>query len=240
MGAPKDESPLDPDESPQARVRIERAFWLAKCEVTNGQYRRFKPAHNSRTIDTYWKDRTGPGPSANDDLQPVIRISWHEAMQFCQWLSGKAGAPCRLPTESEWEYACRAGAATPFSCPADQLSKHANIADKSLASIKPWAVLDDKQSDAASISAQVGKYQPNAWGLHDMHGNVFEWCLSVYKPYPFRADDGRDGPAASGPRVIRGGSWDDLPRRCRSAFRLSYPPDYRVYNVGFRVACPAP
>jgi formylglycine-generating enzyme required for sulfatase activity len=72
-----------------------------------------------------------------------------------------------------------------------------------------------------------------------MHGNVFEWCLSLYKPYPYRADDGRDSPTASGSRAVRGGSWDDLPRRCRSAFRLNYPPDYRVYNVGFRILCPA-
>jgi formylglycine-generating enzyme required for sulfatase activity len=85
------------------------------------------------------------------------------------------------------------------------------------------------------VSAEVGSYRPNAWGLHDMHGNVWEWTRSSYKPYPYKADDARNDTTGDGPRVVRGGSWYDRPKRCRSAFRLSYPAWRKVYNVGFRV-----
>jgi formylglycine-generating enzyme required for sulfatase activity len=258
MGAPAGESPLDPDEAPQAWIKIEKPFWMGKYEVTNQQYHVFDPIHDSRFIDTHWKDRVGPGLPVNEDLQPVVRISWNDAMAFCRWLTEKCkgqGAPeFRLPTEAEWEYACRAGTATPycFGAAADHLFKYANYADKSLSRAKPWALRDDSQSDNATVSSRVGQYQPNAWGLFDMHGNVAEWCLSVYRAYPYRSEDGRDaerdsphfqtakmGTVPAGPRVVRGGSWDDPPRRVRSAFRQDYAPDYRVYNVGFRVVCPA-
>lgn len=248
MGAPEGESKLDPDESPQTRVKIERPFWMEKYELSNQQYRCFDPVHDSRHIDTHWKDRVGPGHAVNEDLQPVVRISWYQAMDFCRWLTlrckgalpGTKESIFRLPTEAEWEYACRAGSVTPFyfGSAEDQLFKYGNLADKSLAANKPWAIRDDNQNDGAIVSNRVGKYLPNAWGLHDMHGNAAEWCLSVYKSYPYNADDGREEISAKGPRVVRGGSWDDLPRRCRSAFRQNYPPDYRVYNVGFRVVCP--
>ncbi len=261
MGAPAAESPLDPDETPQTRVRFAKPFWMQKFEVSNQQYHCFDPVHDSRHIDTHWKDRVGPGHAVNDDLQPVCRVSWNQANAFCRWLNARAQGQAlpvapggfRLPTEAEWEYACRAGSDTPWHFGASDapMADYANLADKSLASNKPWAIRDDRFNDKAVVSARVGQFRPNPWGLHDMHGNVAEWCLSLYKPYPYRADDGRapdvgredvgaEGPRVAGTtrRVVRGGSWDDLPRRCRSAFRQNYPPDYRVYNVGFRVVCP--
>jgi len=239
MGAPADESPLDPDESPPVRVSIAAPFWMARCEVTNQQYRVFDPAHDSRFMDTYWKDRVGPGPSLNGDTQPVVRVSWLQAVDFCRWLAQTTGAAFRLPTEAEWEWACRAGTDTPWSCPGEELFRFANYADATLQTIKPWALRDPDHSDGQAVTAPVGQFEPNAWGLRDMHGNVAEWTSSVYLPYPYAADNAHESPEAAGPRVVRGGSFDDRPRRVRSAFRLSYLPDFRVYNVGFRVVCDA-
>lgn len=236
MGAPAEESPLDPDEAPPFKVVIPRAFWMAKCEITNGQFRLFRPEHDSRYIDTNWKDRVGPGPSLNGDQQPVVRLSWFAARDFCQWLSKASGLAFRLPQETEWEYACRGGTATPWMCEEKELAKFANLADASLSALKPWALRDDSQRDGVAPSADVDRYQPNAWGLQDMHGNVAEWCGSDYAAYPLAKP-----PVATetGAKAVRGGSWDDRPRRVRSAFRQSYEPDYCVYNVGFRVICEA-
>ena len=234
MGAPADESPLDPDESPPFRVVIARPLWLGRCEVTNAQFRLFRPAHDSRAIDTHWKDRVGPGPSLNGDQQPAVRLSWFAARDFCRWLGKAMGLTCRLPDEGDWEYACRAGTNTPWVCEQGNLARVANFADVSLRGLKPWALRDDSQRDGVAASAEVGRYQPNAWGLQDMHGNVAEWCGSDYGPYPLAVTRPI---SESDPKAVRGGSWDDRPRRVRSAFRQSYPPDYAVYNVGFRVAC---
>ena len=232
MGAPATESPLGSDESPPFRVRVARPLWVSKYEITNQQLRLFRPQHDSRNIDTHWKDRVGPGPTLNGEQQPAVRLSLDTAEAFCDWLTKSTGQPFRLPSEPEWEYACRAGTDTPWGCPEASLSRCANFADASLGSLKPWALRDQSQNDGAAASADVGRYQPNSWGLCDMHGNVAEWCDSVYQPYPLSAK----GPT-EGERVVRGGSWDDRPRRVRSAFRQSYPGDYCVYNVGFRVVC---
>jgi formylglycine-generating enzyme required for sulfatase activity len=94
---------------------------------------------------------------------------------------------------------------------------------------------DDRFNDGALVTAQVGSYRPNAWGLYDMHGNAWEWTRSTYAPYPYRADDGRNNLDESSDKVVRGGSWYDRPKRCRSAFRLSYAPWQKVFNVGFRI-----
>lgn len=232
MGSPSSESPLDPDESPPFRVAIPRPLWVGKFELTNQQLRLFQPQHDSRTIDTNWKDRVGPGPSLNGEQQPAVRLSWHTAQAFGAWAAKATSLALRLPTEAEWEYACRAGTDTPWVCPQDSLARYANFADASLGGLKPWALREMGQNDGAAASADVGRYLPNAWGLCDMHGNVAEWCASVYQPYPLSAK----GPT-EGERMVRGGSWDDRPRRVRSAFRQSYPADYCVYNVGLRVVC---
>jgi formylglycine-generating enzyme required for sulfatase activity len=235
MGAPEGESPLDGDEQPQMQVILGRAFWLGKCEVTNQQYARLDPHHDTGWMDTHGKDRVGPGVPINGPLQPVTRVSCLDAERFCRWLSDKTAVSCRLPTEAEWEHACRAGTQTPFWCAENELAQCANTADASLGQLKPWALRDNSRSDGAVCSANVGSYRPNPWGLMDMHGNVFEWTASSYRPYPYDAADGREQPRAEEERVVRGGSWDDMPRRCRSAFRLSYDPTQPVYNVGFRV-----
>ena len=96
---------------------------------------------------------------------------------------------------------------------------------------------DERFDDQALVTVDVGRYRPNAWGLHDMHGNVWEWTRSAYKAYPYRDDDGRNHLAAGDRGVVRGGSWQDRPERCRSAFRLSYPTWQKVHDVGLRVVC---
>jgi len=100
-----------------------------------------------------------------------------------------------------------------------------------------WIPRDNRFNDGQLVSAEVGKYQPNAWGLHDLHGNVWEWTLSAARPYPYQAEDGRNEINSRDRRIARGGSWRDRPRRARSSVRLAYRPYQRVYNVGFRVVC---
>ena len=100
-----------------------------------------------------------------------------------------------------------------------------------------WVPKDIRFNDGSLLAVAIGSYQPNAWGLCDMHGNAAEWTRTAYRPYPYKPDDGRNDPAADGLKVVRGGSWRDRPKRCRSAFRLAYRPWQRVFNVSFRVVC---
>jgi formylglycine-generating enzyme required for sulfatase activity len=243
-----------PDERPASVVAIDKPFWIGRFEVTNQQFALFDPRHDSRYISIYGKDQSVRGIAANGSTQPVIRVSWVKALEFCQWLSRQTGQRFTLPTEAQWEYACRAGAATAmhFGPLGTDYSKLANMADASLNLRANWHLKDPSVNDGQNISAPVGRYPANAWGLFDMHGNVAEWTRSQYKPYPYRADDGRemdgeglravaDRPGDQWPQmVVRGGSWYDRAFRCTSSFRLSYPAWQGVYNVGFRVVCEAP
>ncbi len=245
-----------PDELPMTPVHIEEPFWLGLTEVTNQQYNRFDPEHNSRYINQHHKDHTTAGYPANKPEQPVIRISWHEALAFCDWLSESVGEAATLPTEAQWEWACRAGSAEPlfFGDLDTDFSDYANLADYSMRLLAVHGVdpkpipnpneyqnflpQDDRFDDGQRIVAEVGLYQPNPWGLRDMHGNVSEWTLSAYKPYPYDANDGRNDHDNNDRKVVRGGSWRDRPMRARAAFRLPYQPWQGVFNVGFRVVIP--
>ncbi|MCX7009594.1 MAG: SUMF1/EgtB/PvdO family nonheme iron enzyme [Kiritimatiellaeota bacterium] len=232
-----------PDEYPQARVRVEKPFYMSKAEISNAQFQEFDAAHDSRTIDTYTKDHVGPGPSVNGAQQPVVRVSWQEAMAYCNWLSRTTGRRCTLPTEAQWEYACRAGTATPlwFSDLTGNFAPFANLADKSLRTglrtVMPWIPAIETVNDGAVVTRATGAGKPNPWGLSDMHGNAAEWTMSLYRPYPYRDDDGRNALNATGERVVRGGSFWNRPQRARSACRLTYEPWQRVFDVGFRVIC---
>jgi len=251
MGDPDGE----PDEWNVAAVTIPRAFWLGRTEVTGQQYAGLDPHHDNGVYDQRWKDQTRRGYVVNDPALPVIRVSWFEAMQFCGWLSEKSGRKVTLPTEAQWEWACRAGSATPLSYGAVEadFAGFANLADATtrklvvtgvdpqpvpnphpLACFLPAAFSVD---DRALHLAKPASYTPNAWGLYDLHGNVAEWTRSMYRPYPYGDDDGRNAPADRGEkRVVRGGSWHDRPSRARSALRFAYRPWQQVFNVGFRVA----
>jgi len=243
------------DETPRAIVGVSKPFWMGVYEVTNAQYQQFDPSHFNGYIDQQHKDHTTPGYPIGDPQHPAIRVSWEEAVAFCDWLSERTGRHFALPTEDQWEWACRAGTDSPMSYgdPNTDFGPYANLADQSIrllavSGVNPqpignpspyedWMPKDNRFNDGQRIMCRVGQYRPNAWGLADMHGNVWEWTQSVYKPYPYRVDDGRNDPSATGSRVVRGGSWHDRPQRATSSFRLAYEPWQKVFNVGFRVVC---
>lgn len=231
------------DAQPTCRVKIAKPFYLARQEVCNALYRQFEAAHDSGVVSRFNKDHTSPGEPENLDRQPVVRISWLKAMAFCEWLSKKTGKTFTLPTEAQWEWACRAGTATPMNYGAleTDFGKNANLADHRLADIlvgnsPKWLPRIDAVNDGAVGTAPCGKYAANAWGLQDMHGNAAEWTRTTYKPYPY-LDDGRDRGDAEGFKVARGGSFYDRPQRATSAYRFAYPAWQPVFDVGFRVVC---
>lgn len=230
------------DEYPPAAVTVDEPFYLGTHEVTAEEFAVFDPSHDNGYISTFNKDQSTRGEVANRPQQPVIRVSWEKAMAFCDWLSRKSGRRVTLPTEAQWEYACRAGTATPLNYGAvdTDFGKLANLADRRVEDLcrgdsPKWIPAVTRVDDGAVVPQDVGRYQPNAWGFLDMHGNVGEWTLTTCRPYPYAAD-GRDEGRAEGRKVVRGGSFYDRPERARSAYRLSYPPWQRVFNVGFRVA----
>jgi formylglycine-generating enzyme required for sulfatase activity len=156
-------------------------------------------------------------------------VSWLDAMAFCQKASEKTGRVVRLPTEAEWEYACRAGGASRF---------HAGDRESELAKCG-WYY-----GNAGGSTHPVGRLAPNAWGLHDMHGNVWEWCSDYFHPEYYAQSPEKDptGPAKGRNRVERGGSWVDLPPACRSSYRASNSPDpgFAHRALGFRVVVETP
>jgi formylglycine-generating enzyme required for sulfatase activity len=247
------------DERPCTRVAIERPFWIGTCEVTNEQFARFDPAHDSHVESKNGYQFGVHGFPVDGPRQPVVRVSWLRARAFCHWLAEKTGEPFALPTEAQWEYACRAGGDSPlwYGTPQSDFSAFANLADaklrefvtepyflhtppKQYGKYDDWLPKDSRFCDGGLVTVDVGRYRPNAWGLYDMHGNAAEWTRSVYRPYPYDPSDGRDQDTAEGKRVVRGGSWRDLPPQARSASRLAYHPWQGVFNVGFRVVSETP
>jgi formylglycine-generating enzyme required for sulfatase activity len=239
----------DDDEWPASLVRIEREFWIGRHEITNEQFRVFVPKHDSGFFTKRQIEYDGPGIQLDGPRQPAMRVSWDEAIRFCDRLSAATGLRFTLPTESQWEYAARAGTATAlhYGGTSADFSEWANLADRSftclyegsagVVNLQPLPA-EMRFDDAAIGTAPVGSYRPNAWGLCDMHGNAAEWTRSVYQPYPYDPADGRNDLAEEAPtqrRVVRGGSFADRPTRCRSSFRLAYPAWQPIHNVGFRV-----
>ena len=245
-----------PDEAPRAAVKIAKPFWMGVCEVTNAQYGLFDAEHDTRYLDETGKDHATPGHIANHPNQPVARVSWREATAFCAWLAGKTGKNVALPTEAQWEWAVRAGTAGAFYYgDADtNFGPFANLADSSrrflysgfpggskLRHHRPYPkdylypLRDDRFEDNWFVVDFVGQCKPNAWGLKDMVGNVWEWTRSSYRPYPYKADDGRNGGDPAAKKVVRGGSWYDRPKTAGSSIRLPYESYQKVHNVGFRV-----
>ena len=216
-----------PDERPVARATISEPFWMGACEVSNEQFARFDPTHDSRVESKNAYQFGVHGYPVNQPTQPVVRVSWQRAAAFCRWLSSKTGERVTLPTEAQWEWACRAGSAQAFSFGAldADYSKFANVADKKLREFASnpytvfsplrnatkyddWIPRDDRFDDGGLLSMPIGSYQPNSWGLHDMHGNVFEWTRSEYRPYPYREAEGAKGASAprggSAPQAVSG------------------------------------
>jgi len=203
------------NEKPAHYVTISNPFYIGKFLVTRDQWKAVLGPAGSDIIDAYGRDKLDVG------RRPVDSVSWYDCQEFTAALNAKfTGKNFRLPTEAEWEYACRAGSATDYS--------FGNNADE----LDAYAWYDH---NANLESHNVGEKKPNAWGLYDMHGNVSEWCQSLDKDYPY-ANDGREDIGASvGDRIVRGGSFFSNAAGCRSAFRVGFDPRHGSTTIGCRV-----
>jgi formylglycine-generating enzyme required for sulfatase activity len=215
MGSPAGERERDKSESPRHKITIGYRFAIGRYPVTFAEYDHFcVTAQRGTPNDLGW----GRG------RRPLINVFWPDARAYCAWLASESGQPFRLPSEAEWEYACRAGTTTRYAFGDAIMPKDANY------------------SLNVSKTTEVGAYPPNAWGLYDMHGNVWEWVEDIYhNSYEDAPNDGSawtdgEGENSSRNRVIRGGSWINLPRYLRSANRIRTYPVIRNFNLGFRVA----
>jgi formylglycine-generating enzyme required for sulfatase activity len=221
MGSPIEEAgSLDNEELHQ--VTISKNYYLGVTEVTQGQYEKVMGTHPSY----FQKQVIGKSDSS---MYPVEQVSWEDAIEFCKKLSDlpeekKAGRVYRLPTESEWEYACRAGSKTAYS------------SGESSKSLGDYAWFNGNSNEQTH---PVGEKKANAWGLYDMHGNVWEWCSDWSGVYPKGAVSDPVGPREGSNRVNRGGGWGDNVC-CRSAFRGRDYPSIRFFSIGFRVALSSP
>jgi formylglycine-generating enzyme required for sulfatase activity len=204
------------DDETQHRVTLTRGFWLGVYPVTQAQWCAVMGRNPSR-----------PSRNQGDEL-PVINVSWDDCQEFCKTLTVRDGKLHRLPTEAEREYACRAGTTTPFSFGEVITTEQANYDGN-------HTYGSGKRGENRREMTRVGIFPPNAWGLYDMHGNVREWCADWYGKYSNAAVRDPAGPETGSDRVIRGGSWNSSPRRCRSAARGRQPPGDVRTNLGVRV-----
>jgi len=205
MGSPEDDPEAFSDEKPRHLVTLTKGFWLGKYPVTQDE----------------WQAVMGANPEFfKGPRRPVETVTWDECQEFCRKLSGlECGLTYRLPTEAEWEYACRAGTTTPRYGDVDLVAWHSG--------------------NSGGESHDVGQMQGNRWGLHDMLGNVWEWCQDLFSSYTDRAvTDPCSGVGTE--RVLRGGSWYYYAEACRSAYRLGNVPDSRLDNYGLRLVCVRP
>jgi formylglycine-generating enzyme required for sulfatase activity len=244
-------------------VTLSKAFWMGKHEVTVGQFRKFADATGYKTdaekgtgLKGAFVLADGKGTRAEDaswkkpyfkqtDEHPVVCVSWNDARAFADWLnatdkSRPAGSTYRLPTEAEWEYACRAGTTSWYQWGDDpgKGKGWCNAADATAKKTFPeWTVFN--WDDGFLYTAPVGSFKANAFGLHDMHGNVWEWCQDWHGDYKEGDQMDPSGPASGERRVLRGGSWDLYPRALRSAYRDGGRPDLRDRIAGVRVVLSA-
>ena len=202
------------NEHPQHKVTLTKPFYMGVYEVTQEQY----------------KAVMGKNPSHfKGDKNPVGQVSWNDAIAFCKAMSRKTGKTARLPTEAEWEYACRAGTTSPFNTGQTISTDQANYDGN-------YTYGNGKKGVYRIRTITVGSFKPNAFGLYDMHGNVWEWCSDWYEDsYADANVCDPKGPASGTDRVLRSGSWSRNPWRGRSAYRDRHPPDDRYSGFGFRV-----
>ena len=223
----------DTNERPVREVCVS-SFSIGRFEVTNAQYRQFKPRHNSGSSQ---------GISLNDDQQPVVNVSWEDAVAYARWLSLQTGHTYRLPTEAEWEYAVRAGSTQSrfWGDNPDEACKYANVADISAKKQRPsWTSF--ACDDGHVVAAPVGSFAPNGHGLHDMLGNVWEWCEDVYNSEAYSKLP-KDNPVFRGMgeyRVMRGGGWSNGPMGVRNSNRVGLTPDFGHHSLGFRLVQSGP
>jgi len=253
------------DEGPKHQVKIS-AFQMGKYELTRGQFRIFVEATGYKTDAE--KDPKGTwgvnrqlqqfeqSPIYNwtnagfpqTDNHPVVNVSWNDAVAYCRWVTEEYSnrgqkSVCRLPTEAEWEYACRAGSTTRYATGDTPRSVNGfgNVRDASLEAELPnldyVTAPPFSFNDGAAFTSVAGKYKPNAFGLYDMHGNVWEWCSDWYDEKYYASSPATDpkGPDSGSFRVLRGGSWYDVPFLVRCALRNGSTPDFRDDDLGIRV-----
>jgi formylglycine-generating enzyme required for sulfatase activity len=249
MGSPETEPERRDQEGPQHLVQLQ-GFFLSQTPITQAQWRevagwkeregeRWGRELKANPSRFQGKDHLLPGES-NTDHRPVEQVSWHDAMEFCHRLSRRTGRTYTLPSEAQWEYACRAGTTTPFGF-GESISPELANYDGSV------AYADGPKGEYRRQTTPVGMFPGNAWGLQDMHGNVYEWCLDEWHgSYEGAPSDGRawleDGEGEKSKktgksRLLRGGSWDFFPGNCRSAYRVRLRPGHAYSYVGFRVVC---
>ena len=226
MGAPKKESESRDSERPTHEVTVQ-SFYMGRHQVTQAQW---KVVAGYPQIDR----PLNPDPSNfKGDRLPVEKVDWDDAQEFCNRLSAHTGKTYRLPSEAEWEYACRAGTTTAFH--------FGETIAPELANYRGISTYNGPRGEYRKKTIEVGSFPANAWGLHDMHGNVWEWCEDDWHfNYDRAPDDGSawvESDRKSTYWLLRGGSWNSIPVNCRSAFRLNHTRDHRNYNVGFRVSC---
>ena len=239
MGSPTSEAQRDSGET-QHTVTLTQGFYMGKYAVTQGEYLALMGNNPSYFTTQDWYGN----PISPDLNRPVETVSWDDATSYCAHLTQQeqavgrlpTGWVYRLPTESEWEYACRAGTTTAFNFGSGIHGGMANFWDY----YEYDAAIGDIYVPSPAVAwlprtTTVGSYAPNAWGLHDMHGNVWEWCRDWYGTYPTGSVIDPQGAPSGSDRVFRGGSWCSLGRNCRSAFRSYYDPSGRDYGIGFRV-----
>jgi formylglycine-generating enzyme required for sulfatase activity len=215
MGSPPSEASRRADETPH-RAKFTRSFYLGATEVTQEQWQRVMGTSPSRFRDA--------GANA-----PVEQVSWNDIQEFIRRLNKGAAGPYRLPTEAEWEYACRAGTSRAYSV-GDRL----DAADANHDARYPLP--GQQPGEFRGKTAPVASFPPNAWGLYDMHGNVWEWCADEYCPYASLDRLDPVGRCGSGLKVIRGGSWYFGAEAARSALRYTHAPQLRGFSIGFRLA----
>ena len=254
MGSPEKEVGRGENEM-QHSVKISDLFFC-KYAVTVAEFKRFidesnyltdaDKANSSRIFDgKEWQDKAGinwrHGVSGNERKEgeynhPVLHVSWNDAIAYCEWLSKKHSRTFRLPTEAEWEYACRAGTTTPFNTGENITTDQANF-------VGNYPYGNNKKGVWRKNTIAVDSLKPNKWGLYNMHGNVWEWCDDVYsgtyydecKAKGLVENPGGPAPEKGSGRVLRGGGWYDAAVNCRSAYRIRNQPDDRDFNVGFRL-----
>jgi formylglycine-generating enzyme required for sulfatase activity len=214
MGSPESEAKRSDDET-QHQVTISMPFYLGKYPVTQAQWQQVMGNNSSHYI--------------GDKLLPVEAVSWDDTQAFCRKLKEITQAPFGIPTEAQWEYACRAGTITPFHFGSQLNGRQANCKGT-----VPYGM--DSEGPYLKKTTPVGKYQANAWGLYDMHGNVLEWCSDLEGDYPTGSVTDPIGSATGTIRVNRGGSWCSDAAYCRSASRNGLDPSIRIGLLGFRVA----
>jgi len=256
-----DNAGLD-DERPAHRVRITRPIYMGKHEVTIAQFRQFVAATNYVTDaekgtgfdgafgwnhdtaefemrDEYSWRTTG---FAQQDDHPVVNVSWNDAAEFSRWLEHIEGRVIRLPTEAEWEYACRAGTTTDYFSgnEVEDVVHVGNVADAAFAEQFPELEGAVKTSDGHVYTAPVGSFPANAFGLFDMHGNAWEWCADWFAVdyYSQSPADNPTGPMSGEERVYRGGGWFNCARGFRSSSRSGDRPENRHLTLGFRLVAP--